>query len=215
MLGADGEVIAPRAFSAGGGTFRLHAADRPVGDRPSGGARGRLPGQGLAVNLAATTIAERGLVAFIAAELERTDANPADMSFEVSEADVIANLDHARVVCDQLRALGCEVALDDFGSGFCGFSYLKALTVDVLKIDGQFVKELHENHLDRLVVEAVQHVADGLGLPTVAEYVTDRHVAELLTELGVTYGQGYYFGRPEPFARADAAGLAARRVAGA
>ena len=93
---------------------------------------------------------------------------------------MIANLDHARVVCEQLRALGCEVALDDFGSGFSGFSYLKALTVDVLKIDGQFVKELHENRLDRLVVEAILHVADGLGLPTVAEYVPDRRVAQLL-----------------------------------
>ena len=126
------------------------------------------------------------------------------MSFEISEADVIANLDHARLVCEQLRALGCEVALDDFGSGFSGFSYLKALPVDVLKIDGQFVTELHENRLDRLVVEAVQHVADGLGLPTVAEYVTDRRVARLLSELGVSYGQGYYLGRPQPFALADA-----------
>jgi diguanylate cyclase (GGDEF)-like protein/PAS domain S-box-containing protein len=204
MLGADGEVIAPMRFLPAAVRFGfMPRIDRWVIAQAAELA-GACPGRGLAVNLASTTIAERGLVAFIAAELERTGADPADVSFEISEADVIANLDHARVVCEQLRALGCEVALDDFGSGFSGFSYLKALTVDVLKIDGQFVKELHENRLDLLVVEAVQHVADGLGLPTVAEYVPDRRVAQLLSELGVSYGQGYYLGRPEPFALADA-----------
>ena len=170
---------------------------------------GARPGRRLAVNLAARTIAESGLVAFIAAQLDRAGANPADLSFEISEADVIANLHQARAMCEQLRALGCQVALDDFGSGFSGFSYLKALTVDVLKIDGQFVRELHANRLDRLVIEATLHVADGLGLPTVAEYVSDRRVAKLLEQLGVRYGQGFYLGRPEPFALPSAAKRAA------
>jgi EAL domain-containing protein (putative c-di-GMP-specific phosphodiesterase class I) len=90
------------------------------------------------------------------------------------------------------------IALDDFGSGFSGFSYLKALDVDLLKIDGQFVKELASNRVDRLVVEAILHVANGMGLPTVAEYVTDEAVAEQLRELGATYGQGFHLGKPAP-----------------
>ncbi len=209
MLGDDGEVIAPMRFLPAAARFGLMPEiDRWVITQAAALAGAR-PGQHLAVNLAARTIAESGLVAFIAAQLDRASANPADLSFEISEADVIANLHQARAMCEQLRALGCQVALDDFGSGFSGFSYLKALTVDVLKIDGQFVKELHANRLDRLVIEATLHVADGLGLPTVAEYVSERRVAKLLEQLGVRYGQGFYLGRPEPFALPSAAKRAA------
>ena len=210
MLGEDGEVIAPMRFLPAAARFGfMPAIDRWViaqaaalaGALPRAEARGEPRGDN-------NRRTRPGVVHRLASST-RAGADPADLSFEISEADVIANLDQARVVCEQLRALGCQVALDDFGSGFSGFSYLKALTVDVLKIDGQFVKELHENRLDRLVVEATLHVADGLGLPTVAEYVADRRVAELLQQLDVTYGQGYHLGRPKPFALPDASACAA------
>jgi EAL domain-containing protein (putative c-di-GMP-specific phosphodiesterase class I) len=159
---------------------------------------GAAPGRCLTVNLAAKTIAEPGLVAYVTEQLACSGADPADLVSEFSESDIIANLDHGRSACERLRALGARIALDDFGSGFSGFSYLKALEVDLLKIDGQFVKELASNRVDRLVVEAILHVANGMGLPTVAEYVTDEAVAEQLRELGATYGQGFYLGKPAP-----------------
>ncbi len=114
--------------------------------------------------------------------------------------DVITNLDDAREVCEQLRALGCGIALDEFGSGFSGFSYLKALRIDLLKIDGQFIRELGSNEVDRLVVRAILDVAQGMGLPTVAEFVTDETVAEQCRALGATYGQGFHLGKPAPLA---------------
>ncbi|MGP0048567.1 MAG: PAS domain S-box protein [Solirubrobacteraceae bacterium] len=198
MSTTDGELVPPGRF--------LHAAARfgymPAIDRwviaQAARLAGAAPGRCLAVNLAANTIAEPGLMAFITDTLRAAGADPADLIFEVSESDVIANLEHARSVCGRLRALGARIALDDFGSGFCGFSYLKALEIDLLKIDGQFVRELGSNRVDRLVIEAIVHVATGIEVPTVAEYVVNETVAQRLRELGVTYGQGFHLGKPAP-----------------
>ncbi|MGO9753813.1 MAG: putative bifunctional diguanylate cyclase/phosphodiesterase [Solirubrobacteraceae bacterium] len=198
MCATDGELVPPGRF--------LHAATRfgymPTIDRwvisEAAQLAGVTPGRCLAVNLAATTIAEPGLVAYITDTLRAAGADPADLIFEVSESDVIANLEHARSVCQRLRALGARIALDDFGSGFCGFAYLKVLEVDLLKIDGQFVRELDSNRVDRLVIEAIVHVANGIEIPTVAEYVVNETVEQRVRELGVTYGQGFHLGKPAP-----------------
>ncbi len=198
MTTEDGQLVPPNRFLPAAARFGY----MPQIDRWVIAQAARLtaeqPGRCLAVNLAANTIAEPGLVAFITNTLKQAGTDPADLVFEISEVDVIANLDHARSVCERLRALGARIALDDFGSGFSGFSYLKAMQVDLLKIDGQFVKELAANRVDQLIIEATLHIANGIGLPTVAEYVTDAPVAQLLREMGATYGQGFHLGKPEP-----------------
>ena len=200
MLAADGELIAPGDFLPAARRFGfMPAIDRWVISQAAALAAASR-GRRLAVNLAANTIAEPTLVPYITQTLADAGANPADLVFEVSEADVIANLDHAASVCERLRELGATVALDDFGSGFSGFSYLKAMKVDLLKIDGQFVKELASNRVDGLIVEAILHVANGMDLPTVAEYVTDGAVAQRCRELGATYGQGFHLGKPAALA---------------
>ncbi len=204
MRGEHGALIPPNDFLVPAARFGyMPAIDRWVISQAArlGATR---PGRCLAVNLAAQTIGEPGLVDYIAEQLSAAGAEAADFVFELSESDVIANLDRARALCEGLRALGARVALDDFGSGFSGFSYLKALDVHVLKIDGQFVRELGSNAVDKLVVEAIVHVANGLKLPTVAEYVTDAAVARRCRELGVTHGQGFHFGKPAPICPDDA-----------
>ena len=97
-----------------------------------------------------------------------------------------------------LQGMGCRLALDDFGSGFASFYHLKALPIDLVKIDGEFVRRLGRDAADRLVVEAVQKVATGFGKDLVAEHVESAEAAAVLRELGVRYAQGYYFGRPGP-----------------
>jgi len=201
MTGQDDELIPPNRFLPAARHFGyMPQIDRWVITQAARLAADQ-PGRCLTVNLAANTIAEPGLVAFITTTLADAGTDPADLIFELSEADVIANLDHARSACERLRALGARIALDDFGSGFSGFSYLKAMQVDLLKIDGQFVKELASNRVDQLIIEAILHVGKGMGLPTVAEYVTDEPVRQLLREMGATYGQGFHLGKPEPLKR--------------
>ncbi len=196
MRAEEGQLVPPARFLPAAARFGyMPAIDRWVIAQAAELAAAE-PGRRLAVNLAANTIAEPGLVAYITSTLATAGADPADLIFEVSESDVIANLDHARSVCERLRALGARIALDDFGSGFSGFGYLKALEIDLLKIDGQFVRELDLNRVDRLVIEAIVHVANGIDVPTIAEYVVSETVAQHMRELGVNYGQGFHLGKP-------------------
>jgi EAL domain-containing protein (putative c-di-GMP-specific phosphodiesterase class I) len=102
--------------------------------------------------------------------------------------------------------MGCHIAIDDFGVGFQSFERLKQIPVDVIKIDGSFVRDMLRSERDRELVRASVEVARAFAAQTVAEYVGDAATAQLLRDLGVDWGQGYWFGHPMPIA--DAMGLA-------
>jgi EAL domain-containing protein (putative c-di-GMP-specific phosphodiesterase class I) len=110
----------------------------------------------------------------------------------------------ARAFCEGVRALGCGVALDDFGSGFGSFQYLKHLPFDFLEIDGDFIRALPSSPTDQLVVRALVDVVAGMGRRTIAEFVGDAATLEMLREYGVDYAQGYEVGRPAPRMRITA-----------
>ena len=99
---------------------------------------------------------------------------------------------------NEMRDLGCRFSIDDFGSGFASFRYLRELPVDMVKIDGMFITHITENNDDKLFVEALVSVAKGMGKNTVAEFVESAEILEVLAELGVDYAQGYYIGKPQP-----------------
>jgi len=162
-------------------------------------AEDRVPGA-LEVNLSGRSVGEPALLELIAGELKRTGVAPSRLIFEITETAAIDNLLKARRFSHHLAELGCRFALDDFGAGFGSFYYLKNLTFDYLKIDGEFVRECRSNKTDRLIISAVVDIARGLGKETIAEFVGDDDTARLLAELGVDYGQGFHLGRPEPLA---------------
>jgi EAL domain-containing protein (putative c-di-GMP-specific phosphodiesterase class I) len=117
---------------------------------------------------------------------------------EVTETAAISNMELARDLARDVRSLGARVALDDFGAGFATFYYLKHLDFDYVKIDGEFIRHLPDNHADQLVVKSVVDIARGLGADTIAEFVQDDHTLDLLRRFGVGYAQGYHTGRPGP-----------------
>ena len=125
---------------------------------------------------------------------------PSSLCFEITETEAIARFSNARRLLEQLRERGCHIALDDFGVGFSSFYYLKHLPVDVLKIEGGFVRNLVRDKIDREVVRGIVTVARGLGKETIAEYVEDRETLDVLREFGVDHGQGFEIGRPGPLA---------------
>ena len=98
----------------------------------------------------------------------------------------------------QLKALGCRFSLDDFGSGFSSFGYLKALPFDYLKIDGVFVRDIASNAINRAMVKAINEVGHVMGLKTVAEYVENDATLAVIRELGIDYAQGYAVGHLRP-----------------
>jgi len=115
---------------------------------------------------------------------------------EMTERETLPNLIQVRSMIDELRANGIAVALDDFGSGFSSFLYLKYLAVDYVKIEGSFVRNMLADERDRIIVQQINNMAHSFGLKTIAEYVEDEETAKMLAALGVDYAQGYHIGHP-------------------
>jgi diguanylate cyclase (GGDEF)-like protein/PAS domain S-box-containing protein len=160
------------------------------------------------INLSAQTLNTPAICVLIQDKLRETGVDPAALIFEVTETAAIADLNAAAALLGQLRALGCRTALDDFGSGMSSFAYLKELPVDIVKIDGRFVKHIATSVVDKAMVRAMNDIAHALDKETIAEFVEDEAAFQILIELGVDYGQGYHLGRPEIVAPCSA--IAAR-----
>jgi len=148
------------------------------------------------INLSGQSAADSTLKTFIKDELERFQVDPSKIWFEVTETAAISHFSVAVDLINNIRSLGSLVALDDFGSGLSSFGYLKNLPVDILKIDGQFVKEIAKNDIDREMVRAIHQVGQSMGIKTVAEFVEDQDIVDVLMEIGVQYAQGYHVGKP-------------------
>jgi EAL domain-containing protein (putative c-di-GMP-specific phosphodiesterase class I) len=152
----------------------------------------------VAVNLSALSVTDTGMLEDIRRRLARHRVRPERLLIEVTETASIASMDRARDFCLGARALGCELALDDFGSGFGAFHYLKHLPFRYLKIDGGFIRALPNSPRDQLVVKALVAMSRGMGMRTIAELVEDHATLRMLTRFGVDYAQGFYLGRPAP-----------------
>jgi EAL domain-containing protein (putative c-di-GMP-specific phosphodiesterase class I) len=196
----DGRLVAPAAFLPAAERYGLvRAIDRLVvgrvaavlGDAASGP-------RSVALNLSALSVTDRGMLAHIERELLRHRVDPGRLVVEITETAAISDMRRAQAFCEGVQALGCAVALDDFGVGFGSLYYAKRLPFSYLKIDGDFVRELPASRNDRLFVKAIVDVARGMGRETIAEFVGDQDTVELLRELGVDYAQGFHIGRPAP-----------------
>jgi EAL domain-containing protein (putative c-di-GMP-specific phosphodiesterase class I) len=154
----------------------------------------------LAVNVSGKTMNHRSLADDLHAMLAELPIAPQRLTIEITETAAIVNIERACRLGCELRELGCQFALDDFGAVFSSFYYLKHLDFDYLKIDGEFIQKLPHTRNDQLVVTAVVDIAHGLNVKTIAEFVGDQDTADLLKVLGVDYEQGYHLGRPWPLA---------------
>ncbi|MCF6147633.1 MAG: EAL domain-containing protein [Candidatus Kuenenia sp.] len=152
----------------------------------------------LEINLSGKAFSDNELLPLIRKEIDKNSINPAQLIFEITETAIIENMVKAQHFITTLTSIGCHFALDDFGSGFSSFNYLKHLSVDYLKIDGSFVKNLPHNSVDQHLVKGMVEVARGLKKLTVAEFVETKQTFQLLKEIGVDYVQGYYLGKPVP-----------------
>ena len=150
------------------------------------------------INLSGMSLADTGLQDYITEQFVHYAIAPEQICFEITETAVIANLPKAQAFMYQLKALGCRFSLDDFGSGFSSFGYLKALPVDYLKIDGVFVRDIASNAINRAMVKAINEVGHVMGLKTVAEYVENDATLAVIRELGIDYAQGYAVGHLRP-----------------
>ncbi|SUU87278.1 PAS domain S-box-containing protein/diguanylate cyclase (GGDEF)-like protein [Aminobacter aminovorans] len=152
-----------------------------------------------AINLSGTSFGDDSFADFVLEQFARTGISPDTICFEITETSAIADLDRAARFITTLQEHGCRFSLDDFGSGMSSFSYLKALPVDYLKIDGGFVKDMLVDRIDRAMVEMIQHIGEVTGKRTIAEFVENDDIARVLRDIGVDYAQGFGIARPRPF----------------
>jgi len=143
------------------------------------------------VNVSAQSIAEPAFLEHVDGLLARHPQVASRLCFEITETAVIGNLDDACRFIDVLHAHGCRVALDDFGSGLSSFGYLKQLAVDILKIDGSFIRDLSDGESDVALVRSMSQMGRALGKETIAEWVESEAVMRQLADLGICHVQGY------------------------
>jgi diguanylate cyclase (GGDEF)-like protein/PAS domain S-box-containing protein len=159
----------------------------------------RLPaGRSVAINIAGQTLGDSEFLEFVVDCFDHTGANPGDICFEVTENSVVANLDHAQRFIAVLHGMGCEFALDDFGSGLSSLSTLRTLPMDYLKIDGSFIKNLAADSVNQAMVAAMIELSRSLKFRVVAEQVEDQLSMDTAIGMGIDFVQGFVVGRPLP-----------------
>jgi diguanylate cyclase (GGDEF)-like protein/PAS domain S-box-containing protein len=153
----------------------------------------------LSVNLSGLSVGDRAFHAWAVKILaDAGDEICSRLCLEITETAAITNPADAARFIQAVRTLGVKVALDDFGAGASSFGYLKSLPVDYLKIDGQFIRDLVTDKLDRAAVRCFVDVAKAIGVETVAEFVDDPAVLDHLHDIGVDFAQGFLMHKPEP-----------------
>jgi len=150
------------------------------------------------INLSGASLSDKAFFDYIKAQLGLQNIKPSMICFEITETAAISSFQEAVEFIRGIRGLGCKIALDDFGSGLSSFSYLKAIPADYLKIDGNFVKDIASDLMDRAIVESVSQIAKVAGLKTIAEFVENKEILSVIKLIGVDYAQGYGLHRPAP-----------------
>ena len=205
MKDGDGSTIASSAFFSAAERYQLMPQiDRWVISTTIA----RLAGNPLvvndlgavfSVNLSGQSLSDDDILEFIDDELREAGIPATALGFEVTESAAVSNLAKAQQFIDALRDRGCSIALDDFGAGLSSFAYLKNFAVDILKIDGGFIRDITENRISESMVAAITQVAKVMELVTVAEYVESNKTRKLISKLGVDFAQGHAIGKPVSF----------------
>jgi diguanylate cyclase (GGDEF)-like protein len=150
------------------------------------------------INLSGMTIGEADFHHFVSDCLNRYEILPTNVYFEITETAAIKNFHNCTTFMNNIHSIGVQFALDDFGSGLSSFSYLKKLSIDYLKIDGSLVKDIVNSKLDQTMVASIADIAKVLNVKTIAEYVENDEILDVLSNMEIDYAQGYGIMKPQP-----------------
>jgi diguanylate cyclase (GGDEF)-like protein/PAS domain S-box-containing protein len=205
MEGEDGKMVPPGDFLPAAERYgMMDQIDRWVIDHAIAACKARFAPADwealdtVSVNLSPSTLRDSNIAEFIVDALRRHGMPPRCLCLEITETAMLENVGVARELLQGLRAAGVRIALDDFGVGTASLSQLRDLPVDVLKIDGSFIRGIHRDALNSEIVDAIQRIASRLNMQTVAECVEEAPELAHLRTLGVHHVQGYLLARPAP-----------------
>ncbi len=148
------------------------------------------------INLSGASLNSESFLEFLSHKLHDYHLPAQLFCFEITETIAVSNLSRLEKFINSLKNIGCSFALDDFGTGMSSLTYLKNLPVDYLKIDGSFIKELNSDQTAAVMVEAINYIAEGIGVKTVAEFVENQTILDRVQQLNIDYAQGFHLGRP-------------------
>lgn len=208
MRDENGRMVPPNAFIPAAERYNMmpmvdrwvltHALEHLV-YRPDGEAGE--DGYTLAINLSGTSLNDDKFLEFVVGAIDEYRPAPGTLCFEITETAAIQRLERAAHFMNELKTRGCEFSLDDFGNGLSSFSYLQNLPVDFIKIDGNFVRNISENHVHQCMVAAMHQVGKAMGIRMIAEHVESRQTLEVLEKIGVEFVQGFHIAAPAPVSR--------------
>jgi len=152
----------------------------------------------LSINLSGQTIAHEDTFGIIKESLKNNNIKPNKVCFEITETAAISNPELGLTLLTKLQKLGCLIALDDFGTGLSSYEYLKQLPADILKIDGQFIKNMLKDPIDLAMVKSIHDISHIMGKKTIGEFVESAAILKKMQEIGIDYAQGFYLDTPKP-----------------
>jgi diguanylate cyclase (GGDEF)-like protein/PAS domain S-box-containing protein len=205
LVNEDGSIASPGDFIPAAERYNLMPlidrwvvrnslrAYRTLMDRKSAVADGII-----SINLSGPSLLDESLIEVILEETREDRVDSSRICFEITETAAIQNLSYASRFMKKLKDEGFTFSLDDFGSGFSSFSYLRNLPVDYLKIDGSFVQSIDESEISYAMVESINSIGHVMGIKTIAEFVKSAEIKRRLIEIGVDYAQGYEIAKPSP-----------------
>ena len=203
MKGKDGKTIYPNSFMPAAERYNATwDVDQRVIDRAIAqfkAIKDNFDVGFCSINLTADALNHDQLLSTIKNALTKYDIEGSNFCFEITETNAIANVELASKIISQIRELGSRVSLDDFGTGMSSYSYLKALPVDYLKIDGAFVKNIEDDIVDHAFVKSITDIATAMNIQTVAEWVENEDIVFTLKDIGVDYAQGFGICKPMSF----------------
>lgn len=200
MLDSDGKTIPPNSFIPAAERFDIMSSvdSRVIKNTLLIMQEEKHININFSVNLSGQSLSDLKFMSNCIAQINDSKINPERLCFEITETAMIENLKNAIRSVTVLQNIGCKIALDDFGSGLSSFAYLKNLPVDYLKIDGSLIKDLETDKVNVTMVESIIHIGQSMGLETIAEYVENDEIINILCDLKIDYIQGYGVAKPVP-----------------
>ena len=202
MKGENDELISPDSFLPVAHEFGLSSSiDMWVLEHTlqfMAENRAKMPAHRFAINLSPTSVCQARFPVEVSQLLAKYQIEAWQLIFEVTESNALTNVKQAQITLQHLQELGCQIAIDDFDTGYASYARLKNVNADLLKIDGSFIRNIVSNSLDYQIVASICHLARMKKMRVVAEYVENEEIREAVLSLGIDYMQGYLIGKPQP-----------------
>ena len=200
MIGEDGHTIPPNSFIPAAERFDIMSSvdNWVIKNTLLIMINKQYENIDFSINLSGQSLSDSKFMQDCIKQISLSTVAPERLCFEITETAMIQNLSNAIRSVSTLRGLGCKIALDDFGSGLSSFAYLKNLPVDYLKIDGSLIKDMENDEVNITMVKSIIHIGQSMGLKTIAEYVENDAILNILRELGIDFVQGYGVAKPIP-----------------